>query len=170
MPDPAVTDFANPVSAVMQGLQEALRAVPEIPRIGFAPPNQATPVDILSFFDDVPRTVEPPYVAVGPIGFQPAPYAGCVRPVPVRIRIRLYAYDTSAGRERAWTMAWKALLATDTNARREAGLEAFALPEPWQFVEPPLSMQAGDVINPIDPKCVYFDLDMVVGEPRPERS
>jgi hypothetical protein len=165
-----VTDFANPVSAVMQGIQDALQGVPEIPRLAFAPPNGGAPVDILNFFDDVPRSIEPPYIAVGPIGFQPAPYAGCIAAVPVRLRIRLYAYDTSAGREKAWTMAWKALIATDSNARRDGGREPFALPAPWAFVEQPLAVQAGDVINPIDPKCVFFDLDMVVGSPRPERS
>lgn len=155
-------NFGNPVSAVMHGIQEALTGLDAVPRIAFAPPNGGAPVDIASFFDDVPRQIDPPYIAVGPVGFQPAAYAGCAAPVPARLRLRIYAYDTSAGRERAWTMVWTAMCALDSSARRASDLAPIDLPAPWDFVELPAVVQGGDVINPIDPKSVYFDLDMVV--------
>jgi hypothetical protein len=155
------TPFANPISAAMQAIADALEPVAGVPDVTFVPSVGDTAITVLSYFDDVPREVKPPYVAVGPAGFIPQRYS-CGDGLSVVVRLRLYVYSVAAGREEAWNIAWAAMNGLDQFSRTKAALPAMTLPAGWAFEAFPQVTQTGDVINPIDPKCVFFDLDMQI--------
>lgn len=107
-------------------------------------------------FDEVPADgagVAPPYVYLGPINLARVETCGPAWTV----RMRWFAESADYGRLEAWQVA-------------EAVMDAIedaepALPDPWSVAEPIRVTQAGDVIDPLNPKTVFVDLTTTVTKP-----
>lgn len=158
-----MTAFLNPVSAAMQALDTLYESVAAVPSVTYLPPGASVPQTVKSFFDGPPREIAPPYLMIGAIRARPR-FDGCG--IGSDITMRLYAFTVGHGRETAWDMAWAALRAADSAARRNAGtLTDPVLPAGWIWLMPPqiAPSGAGDTVDPIEPKTVFFDLDMAVG-------
>ncbi|HVL73321.1 MAG TPA: DUF3168 domain-containing protein [Beijerinckiaceae bacterium] len=107
-------------------------------------------------FDEIPEdqrgpTVKPPYLYVGPVNKTRIEMGAFP---PFRVRLRLYAVSTEFGRREAW------LLADAVESALEDARPALAAP--YEVTEPVAVLQAGDVIEPLNPKSVFVDVQTTV--------
>jgi len=117
-------------------------------------------------FDEVPSSlgdaaakVKPPYAYFGPMrrtGYE----IGCSE--SWTIQARLYAVSTAFNRDQGW-------LLIDAMVRALNQLEQPDLPlaEPYSLRTPLVVGQAGDVIDPLQAKSVFFDLTTSIARPLP---
>lgn len=117
-------------------------------------------------FDEVPSSlgsaapsVKPPYAYFGPMrrtSFQNT----CA--LIWTIQARLYAVSTAYNRDQGWLLI-DAMIASLNE------LEAADLPlaEPYSLYSPLVVGQAGDVIDPLQAKSVFFDLTTSIARPLP---
>ena len=117
-------------------------------------------------FDEVPSSlgssvppVKPPYAYFGPLrrtNFQTT----CAQ--VWTIQARLYAVSTAYNRDQGWLLI-DAMIASLNE------LEAADLPlaEPYSLHSPLVVGQAGDVIDPLQAKSVFFDLTTSIARPIP---
>jgi hypothetical protein len=108
-------------------------------------------------YDDVPdeRSGEqtPPYIYIGPIN-RSRIETGCDPQWTMRMRV--YAVSTAFGRLEAWDVA---------NAVAEA-LEGkvLTLDQPFHCGDIVRAVQAGDVIDPSNPKATFVDISTIVAK------
>lgn len=96
----------------------------------------------------------PPYIELGPINR--SRFEGCGR--SWLIRIRLYAASVEFGRVEAWTLADAMAEALDGGPDRDPP----DLPGPWRIADELRVLQAGDVIDPLQIKSVFVDVQAIV--------
>lgn len=112
-------------------------------------------------FDQVPADRvpgEPPYIEIGPINR--TRFEGCAK--AWMIRLRLYATSTDFGRVQAWCLA--DAMADLLDDRDAEGLPKTAptLPAPYRILDALRVVQAGDVVDPLQIKAVFVDVQAVV--------
>lgn len=107
--------------------------------------------------DEVPHDrvpAKPPYVEIGAINR--TRFEGCAK--AWTIRMRLYAASTEFGRAEAWDLADAMATALDDDGASPPP----ALPEPFYIMDSLRVIQAGDVVDPLQIKTVFVDLQAVV--------
>jgi len=114
-------------------------------------------------FDQVPADRapgEPPYVEIGPINR--TRFEGCA--AGWLIRMRLYATSTDFGRVEAWNLADAIVAALDDRIDETGAqaVEALALAAPFRILDSLRVVQAGDVVDPLQIKSVFVDVQAVI--------
>lgn len=106
--------------------------------------------------DRLPAT--PPYIEIGPINR--TRFEGCAG--AWLIRVRIYATSTDFGRVQAWDLA--DAIATLLDDRDDEGLPkpSLGLPAPYRIVDALRVVQAGDIVDPLQIKSVFVDVQAVV--------
>ena len=109
-------------------------------------------------FDILPReslkaatNVASPWIYVGPINATRQDEGACG--VGWTVRIRIYAASIEAGRDEAWTVISAAAAALEgATLTLSAGAHAPQI----------LVMQAGDIVDPVEPTLTFIDVTTVV--------
>jgi hypothetical protein len=97
----------------------------------------------------------PPLVEMGPINRTRV--EGCGR--SWLVRMRLFCTSTEFGRVEAWDLADAVVLALDDDPERGPPP---ALPAPFHIADALRVVQAGDVIDPLQIKSVFVDVQAIV--------
>lgn len=108
-------------------------------------------------FDEVPADRlpgTPPYIEIGPINR--TRIEGCGK--SWLIRMRLFATSTEFGRVEAWALADAMILALDDDPERGVP----DLPAPFAIADSLRVIQAGDVVDPLQIKSVFVDVQAIV--------
>ena len=106
-------------------------------------------------FDQVPADADrptPPYVYLGPVNTQRLELGECGEGQTIRARI--FAVSTDFGRLEAWEVAHQVRLALNGAVPTLAG--------DFQISDAIIVTQAGDVIEPENPKSVFIDVAATV--------
>lgn len=112
-------------------------------------------------FDEVPADRlpgKPPYIEIGPINR--TRFEGCGR--AWQIRIRLFATSVEFGRVEAWALADAMADALDDRGDGETPVDPPELAAPWRITDSLRVTQGGDVIDPLQIKSVFVDVQAVV--------
>lgn len=138
--------MTSPREALLAAVVDLIKADPSIAAF----PGLAVGAE-LKVFDQVPEATAGPYVYVGPINFTRLAQGDCGRAATVRLRI--FAVSVAFGRLEAADLGFLVAAALDgVTPALGPGLAATSLEV----------VQDGDVIEPIDPKAVFIDLETVV--------
>ncbi|MGU3418527.1 DUF3168 domain-containing protein [Methylobacterium sp. D54C] len=141
-PRPPIT----PETAFLDAVRAHLRADPALAALVAGRVYDALP--------GAEQRIAPPYLYAGPLRRQRLDTA-CGEAWTVQLR--LYAVSTAFGRHQAWAVIDAAATAL---ADREP--PDFALPPPFAVQQPLIVTQAGDVVDPLNPRQVFLDVTTIV--------